>query len=113
MAQEGSFGILWVAGCDWIEGFDVATVRFFRHHFHLAYVMLGLVEIAVLVLSVYAGSFLRFFDEPEMVTSHIGVLETRALVIAVVLSVCMLALGLYQPNMRDGMIGGVLQIGSA
>lgn len=87
----------------------MATVRFFRHHFHLAYVMLGLVEIAVLVLSVYAGSFLRFFDEPEMVTSHIGVLETRALVIAVVLSLCMLALGLYQPHMRDGMIGVVLR----
>ena len=87
----------------------MATVRFFRHHFHIAYVMLGAVEIAVLVLSVYAGSFLRFFDDPNMVSSHIGVLETRAIVIAVVLNLCMLSLGLYQPNMRDGMTGVVLR----
>lgn len=87
----------------------MATVRFFRHHFHIAYVMLGAVEIAVLVLSVYAGSFLRFFDDPNMVSSHIGMLETRAIVIAVVLNLCMLSLGLYQPNMRDGMTGVVLR----
>lgn len=87
----------------------MATIRIFRHHFHLAYVMLGAVEICVLVLSVYAGSFLRFFDEPELVSSHIGALQMRAAVIAGVLSLCMLALGLYQPHMRDGMIGVMLR----
>lgn len=71
--------------------------------------MLGVVEIAVLVLSVYAGSFLRFFEDPHLVSSHIGVLEVRALVIAAVLYVCMQALGLYQPNLRDGMIGVLLR----
>ncbi len=87
----------------------MATVRFFRHHFHLAYLMLGLLEIVVLILSVYAGSFLRFFEDPNLVSAHIGVLEVRALVIAAVLYVCMQALGLYQPNLRDGMIGVLLR----
>lgn len=87
----------------------MATVRFFRHHFHLAYLMLGILEIAVLILSVYAGSFLRFFEDPNLVSAHIGVLEVRALVIAAVLYVCMQALGLYQPNLRDGMIGVLLR----
>jgi len=71
--------------------------------------MLGLLEIVVLILSVYAGSFLRFFEDPNLVSAHIGVLEVRALVIAAVLYVCMQALGLYPPNLRDGMIGVLLR----
>lgn len=87
----------------------MATVRFFRHHFHLAYVMLALLEISVLVGCVYAGSFLRFYEDPTLVGEHIGVLQTRATVIAGVLSLCMIALGLYQPNLRDGMVGVVMR----
>lgn len=96
-----------------IEGIDVATVRFFRHHFHLAYVMLGLVEIAILILSVYAGAFIRFFDDPSVVQQAIGALPARAAVVAVVVNLCMLAMGLYQPNMRDGFTGVVLRTGVA
>lgn len=87
----------------------MATVRFFRHHFHLAYIMLAVLEIVVLAACVYAGSFLRFAGDPAQVTEYIGVLPARAVVIATVLSVCMLALGLYQPNLRDGMIGVLIR----
>lgn len=95
------------------EGINVATVRFFRHHFHLAYLMLGLVEITILVLSVHAGAFVRFFDNPDVIHETIGYLPARAAVVAVVLNLCMLAMGLYQPNMRDGFTGVVLRTGVA
>lgn len=71
--------------------------------------MLAVLEITVLAACVYAGSFLRFAGDPAQVSEYIGVLPTRAVVIAAVLSICMLALGLYQPNLRDGMIGVLLR----
>lgn len=68
-----------------------------------------MVELFVFVLSVYAGAHIRFFGD-QIAVSHIGDLLPRALVYAPVMTMSMIAMGLYQARLRESFSGIVLRI---
>lgn len=85
----------------------MGTVRVFKHHVHKAFIWLASIEALLFILSVLIGSYLRFKGESTAVEDHIGPILPRAIIFAIVLSISMAAMGLYQPRMREGS-GGIL-----
>ncbi|MCP3689856.1 MAG: TIGR03013 family PEP-CTERM/XrtA system glycosyltransferase [Gammaproteobacteria bacterium] len=60
-----------------------------------------------MIVSVYVGNFLRFYPEQELIE---GGLWGKALITALVTVIAMLATGLYQGQLREGMAGVLLRI---
>jgi len=88
----------------------LSTLRFFKHYIRVPFVALGAVEFLCSVISVYVASYIRFgFDGANTATIFSG-LEARAVVFAGVVSLCMIATGLYQTAMREGMFGVLLRL---
>ncbi len=88
----------------------MGTLRFFKHYIRVPFVALGAVEFLCGIISVYVASYIRFgFDRASVETIFSG-LEVRAVVFAGVVSLCMIATGLYQTAMREGMFGVLLRI---
>lgn len=85
----------------------VVTLRIFNGHIHRL-ALLALTEASVVVLSVYAGIFLRFagFSSPFAAFEQAkGEIWPRALLVAAVCVLTMAALGLYQLRQRTGFTG--------
>jgi len=91
----------------------MATVRVFRQYVHTPFLMLAGVEAGIFMLSVYAGAYLRFFGVAHAVRESIGPLLPRALAYAAIMLLSMLALGLYQPRMRESSPAVLLRLGAA
>ena len=84
-------------------------IRIFRHYIPRSYIVLGLAEFLVLMVSVYAGVWLRFIDD----VSGRAVVEpvaTKALLFAMTMLIAMIVVGLYQRNFREGMGGMLLRV---
>ncbi len=81
------------------------AIRVFRHYVPTSLVVLGAVEFLLLLLAVHAGVSLRLLaGEPigELLT---GPLMPKAVLFASVIMVMMVATGLYQQDLRDGVKG--------
>jgi FlaA1/EpsC-like NDP-sugar epimerase len=87
----------------------MATVRVFNHHLHSSFYWLLLVDAILFVLSFYAGTYLYFISEPGSFESHIGQIPARATLFAAVSVLCLAAMGLYEPRMREGTSGILLR----
>ncbi len=85
----------------------MATLQVFRSYLKTPFLILLIIETLVLLVSVYTGSFLRFYPDHALIE---GGLEARAAIIALVTVVTMLATGLYQGQLREGMAGVLLRI---
>ena len=88
----------------------MSTIRFFKHYIRVPFIVLGAVEVLLSVASVYAASYIRFsFDGIDKLTIF-SELESRALLFSVVILLCMVAIGLYQTTMREGIFGVLLRL---
>ncbi len=85
----------------------MATLKIFQSYLKTPFLILLIVETLVLLVSVYTGSFLRFYPDKPLIE---GDLWVRAVVIALVTVITMLATGLYQGQLREGMAGVLLRI---
>jgi len=85
------------------------VIRIFGHYIPRSFIALSLIEFLILMLSVYAGVWLRFMDDPHGLAA-IQPVATKALLFAAVMIVTMVAVGLYQRNFREGMVGMLLRI---
>ncbi|HKJ89454.1 MAG TPA: TIGR03013 family XrtA/PEP-CTERM system glycosyltransferase, partial [Gammaproteobacteria bacterium] len=81
------------------------TIPLFQHHIKAGFLVLGLVELMVLVVSVVAAAFMRFQGDPLLMGQSAGPLLPKAVFVGLVLQVSMVATGLYQRNLRDGYLG--------
>lgn len=89
----------------------MTTVRVFGHYLHAQVLLLGLFQALALVGSVYAGAYLRFFpDATGELGKAVHSLLIPALVYALVVVVCLNAMGLYQPRLRGGPIQILLRV---
>ncbi|MGH8544427.1 MAG: nucleoside-diphosphate sugar epimerase/dehydratase, partial [Gammaproteobacteria bacterium] len=88
----------------------MGTVRIFRHFIRLELFMLMVVEVLILVLTLYAGALLRFAGEFATATETIGSLLPRALVFAVLMELGMAAMGMYAPSQREGLRGTLFRL---
>lgn len=92
----------------------MATIRIFKHYVRIPFVILALVESAVLFGSVYLGAFLRFGGNIELATDleqDLWPLDIRAGGFALIMIVALAAMGLYQAQRRDGTLNLLLRIG--
>ncbi|MCB1676007.1 MAG: sugar transferase, partial [Halioglobus sp.] len=87
----------------------MATVRVFNHHIHSSFYWLALIDFVLFILSFYAGAYLYFFFEPASFHNYINQIPTRATVFAGVTVLCLAAMGLYEPRMREGASGVLLR----
>ncbi|MCB1679211.1 MAG: TIGR03013 family PEP-CTERM/XrtA system glycosyltransferase [Halioglobus sp.] len=87
----------------------MATVRVFNHHIHSSFYWLALIDFALFILSFYAGAYLYFLFEPLSFQNYINQIPTRATVFASITVLCLAAMGLYEPRMREGASGVLLR----
>lgn len=84
-------------------------IRIFGHYIPRSFIALGLVEFVLLMLSVYAGVWLRFIDD-RVGLAEVEPIGLKAALFAFVIAMSMVAVGLYQRNFRDGTGGMLLRI---
>lgn len=87
----------------------MAHVRLFRHYIHLPYVILGLIDLLVLVLVFLLAVFFRFFGDLPFFWNNVVFVLPSALVFAVLCLIVMIALGVHQSRVEEGMSGMMLR----
>jgi len=73
----------------------MATFRIFRHYLPSAFILLGLIEALVFLLSFHAAVFIRFSSDSAAIAEFIGPLWPKSITFALVMIFSMIALGLY------------------
>lgn len=89
----------------------MATVRVFNHHVHTSFYWLALADAALYFLAFFAGTYIYCVLElhPEAFTPLLTDVPSRAVMYTVVAMVCLSAMGLYEPRMREGRSGVLLR----
>ncbi len=89
----------------------MATVRVFNHHVHTSFYWLALVDTALFALSLYAGTYIycTFQLDPGSFQGYLPEVPGRAITFALATVVCLFAMGLYEPRMREGRSGVLLR----
>ena len=89
----------------------MATVRVFNHHVHSSFYWLALVDSALFVLSVYAGTYLYCSVQldPGNFQAYLPEIPGRAMMFALTTVVCLFAMGLYEPRNREGRSGVLIR----
>jgi sugar transferase (PEP-CTERM system associated) len=85
----------------------MGTVRVFGHPIRSQILFLALIELFILLGSVYAGVGIRV---DTMLDTDLAWLAPRMVVFTVMMMTCMLAMGLYQARLRTGPLGVVLRL---
>ena len=70
-------------------------VRIFRHYVPTAFILLGLMELVVFMLSFDLAVFIRFSSDTAAVAEHVGRLWPKSVTFALVMLFSMIGLGLY------------------
>lgn len=87
----------------------MAHVRLFRHYIHLPFVILGLIDFAVLVLALALATFFRFFGDVDLFSDNIMFVVPSCIVFSALNLVVMIALGVHQSRVEEGMSGMMLR----
>lgn len=88
----------------------MTTVRIFRHHVDSSFLVLALLEMLLLCAAVYAAALIRFQGDWHAIAESVGVLLPKAILFAAIHWLGFVALGLYLPNLRDGLNGVVVRM---
>lgn len=89
----------------------MTSIRLFKHYVRIPFIILGLLEAMICIASIYSAVEIRYNPGQfysESVTRDL--LLIKAIIFAVVLSTSMAAMGLYQAQMREGLIGYLLRL---
>ena len=92
------------------KDFVMATVRIFNHHVHSSFYWLALADVIMFVLAFYAGAYIYFFVAPGSFDNYLTQIPPRAALFALVTVLCLFAMGLYEPLMREGTSGVLLRV---
>jgi len=90
--------------------------RIFRHYVPKSLFMLGIAEVLILLVSVYLGVTLTLIEGHGLsgaggIEGGAGVLLIKAVVFTLVMFAVMMAMGLYQRDLRDGPRETLLRLG--
>ncbi len=91
----------------------LGTRRVFKHHVHVAYYWLALLDALLFTGACYLATWIYFLPEPAQLQSHIDTLLPRALLFATITVLALTSMGLYQPRLREGPNGILLRVGGA
>ncbi|PIE37852.1 MAG: sugar transferase [Gammaproteobacteria bacterium] len=87
----------------------LGTVKVFNHHMHKSFLWLLLIETLVLVLAFHLGGQLYWHIHGDGHTANFDGMFSRAVLFALCAIAAMMAMGLYQPHLREGTTGIVLR----
>lgn len=88
----------------------MSTFRVFNHYIRVPFLILGIIEICILFASVVIGIVIRIEDSLVNFEAVIAPHWLEASLFAVVMSLAMIASGLYQARLREGTFGFVLRL---
>lgn len=88
----------------------MAPVKVIKSYIKTPFLILLGVEVLVYFLCVYAAAALRLYTEPEVLLELLKGLWMQASVVAIVTPLAMLATGLYQGQIREGVAGILLRL---
>ena len=86
------------------------AISVLKQHIRLPFLALAGVEFMILAASIYAAALIVFWPDFPAAYRYVGPLFPRALLFASVMVLAMLALGLYQPDQREGYPGILLRV---
>jgi sugar transferase (PEP-CTERM system associated) len=87
----------------------VAHVRLFRHYIHLPYVILGLIDLLVLMSAFLLAVFFKYFGDLVFFVDSLPFVLPSAVIFAFFNTLVMIALGVHQSRIEDGMSGMMLR----
>lgn len=87
----------------------MAHVRLFKHYIHLPYVILGLIDFLVLAFAFALAVFFRYFGDLAFFSENLGFLLPSAMVFSALNLLVMVALGVHQSRLEEGMSGMMLR----
>lgn len=88
----------------------MATVRIFQSYLKTPFLFLLCGEVVILFASVYSATYLRFLEDFSLFLQYFDELWIHAAIIATITPIAMLATGLYQGQIREGMSGVMIRI---
>ena len=88
----------------------MARVRVFKSYLKTPFLILLAIEVCVIFFAVYSAAYLRFINSPNQFFILVDDLWQLAAMLAITTPVAMLATGLYQGNIREGMSGILLRL---
>ena len=91
----------------------LGTRRVFKHHIHVAYYWLALLDALLFIGACYVGTWIYFQAEPSQLQGHIDTLLPQALLFAFISVLALTSMGLYQPRLREGPNGILLRVAGA
>ena len=87
----------------------MAHVRLFRHYIHLPYVILGLIDFLLLAFAFALTVFFRYFGDLSFFLENLRFLLPSAVVFSAMNLLVMVALGVHQSRLEEGMSGMMLR----
>ncbi|MGP4843283.1 TIGR03013 family XrtA/PEP-CTERM system glycosyltransferase [Marinobacter sp. 1Y8] len=87
----------------------MAHVRIFRHYIHLPFAILGLIDFCVLTAAFYIASFFRYFGDLQFLLDSWFFILPSALAFSSINLLVMMALGVHQSRVEEGLSGMMLR----
>lgn len=87
----------------------MSHVRLFRHYIHLPFVILGLIDFIVLGFALGLSVFFRFFGELQFFLANLVYVLPSVVAFALINLLIMVALGVHQSRLEEGMPGLMLR----
>lgn len=87
----------------------MSHVRLFRHYIHLPFVILGLIDFVVLGFALGLSVFFRFFGDLQFFIANLAYVLPSVVAYALINLLIMVALGVHQSRLEEGMSGMMLR----
>jgi len=91
----------------------VDSVRIFKHYVRIPFILLGIGEFVVMSLSISAAAFIIFNHNSHQLSVYFDSSLISALIYALTMTLSMVAIGLYQARLREGILGFLLRLSAA
>jgi len=95
------------------KGLSLASSNAHKHHAHSAYYRLVLIDSIGFFGAFYLAAYLYFLPDPSGWKTYLNSIPVQAILFSGVAVIALMAMGLYQPRMREGTSGVVLRTAGA
>lgn len=87
----------------------VGTIRVFNHHINAGYTWLALIDFVLFLAAGVGGTYLYSFHAQGVLAANIPELLLQSTLFALINTLAMLSMGLYEPRLREGVNGVLLR----
>jgi len=91
----------------------VDSIRIFKHYVRIPFIILGIGEFVVMCLSISAAAYILFKQNNYEFSSYFDSTFLSAIIYALVMTLSMTSIGLYQARLREGILGFLLRLSAA